>query len=280
MNYRVILKDNYDEKYKIDSNHKVFCYSKKQLNKLHPNNDYVVIGEAKKNNKKDEIGKLSVSGTELIISKLGENSRIIYSAIKYVCVGNNTYVVLLENRIPFILILLTLLAGIMIVGGLLMKEPETPDVPVDPDDDEVVVIIPDHPLPDIDNLLQKVEGDDSQKVESEEGGGSVSMIYTLSANITLSSGEIDMHFVNPNASNHDVVIELYILSNNKEYIVARSGRIPAGNKLSKMNKIEGSATLQEGVYSGLYKVIFYNPQTGERALVESAITDLEVTAKN
>ena len=277
MNYKVILKDNYDEKYKVDGNHKVFCYSKKQLNKLHPNNDYVVIGETVKNNKKPSIGTISANGIELIISNLGENSKLIYSRSKYVCVGKNQYVVLLENRIPFLFILLTLLVGLLVVSSLLLKGP---DQPVVKPGDDPIIINPDHPLPDVDDLAQKVEGDNTNKVESEEGGGSVSLIYTLKAEAKLSTAEIQMHFVNPNASNHDVVIELYITSNGKEYMIARSGRVPAGNKLSTMNKIEGSAVLQEGVYSGLYKVIFYNPKTGERALVESAITDLEVTVKN
>lgn len=277
MENKYIFKQDYDEKYKIDKENKVFCYSKKQLKKLHPNEDYTIIGEAKKNNKKDQIATLVFDDTTLIVSELDENSKIIYSRSKFVCVGENQYIVLLENRIPFIFILFGLLLGILLTYTLLFNIEGLIKFLTG---NNIPVVNPDHPLPDIDPVVEFLENDNSEKAESEDGGGSVSMIYTLESELSLSTGKVDMYFANPNASNHDVAIELYITSNGQEILIAQSGLVPMGSSLSQLTMLEDSAILQEGVYSGLYKVIFYNPQTGERALVESTITDLTVTVLN
>ncbi|MBQ9972860.1 MAG: hypothetical protein IJP24_04980, partial [Firmicutes bacterium] len=114
---------------------------------------------------------------------------------------------------------------------------------------------------------------------NEDGGGSVSMIYTLEADVSLSSGAITMYFKNPSDSTHDVVLEAYIKSDGAEYLVGKSGRLPAGYELSTLTLISDYAVLSEGMYDGLYKVQCYNPQTGELALVAPQITDLTFTVR-
>ena len=74
-----------------------------------------------------------------------------------------------------------------------------------------------------------------------------------------------------------MVLELYVISGSDDIKIAKSGRIQAGYGLYQMSLLEDAAELSEGVYRGKYKVIYYNPDTGERALVESDITDLQIT---
>ena len=47
-----------------------------------------------------------------------------------------------------------------------------------------------------------------------------------------------------------------------------------------MDMIEDSAILSEGVYNAVYKVLYYDALTGEKALVESTITDVALTVTN
>ena len=102
------------------------------------------------------------------------------------------------------------------------------------------------------------------------------MIYTLTAGLSLSDNSISMYFKNPNASNHDVVLELYLVDGGTEIKLAQSGLVKAGYGLYEMTVLEDSAVLQEGIYQGKYKVLYYKPDTGERALVESDIEGLTI----
>lgn len=272
MIYNRILKQDYDEHYKIGKNEKFLCYSKKQLERLYPNSeDYKIVGETVKANKKEKIAELLVKENETyIVSAYGEHNNVLFKTAGYVCVGENKYVALLQSRLAFLLILLLLLVAIVVavvlIVGLLMRS--TP------------AFEPDHPLPDPDPYVEEIEKDDTDKVESEGGGGSVSMIYTLAADLSLSSGNINIYFMNPNASNHDVVVQLCIVSEDKEVKIAESGLVQAGYGLYKLDMIEDTAVLSEGVYNAVYKVLYYDPLTGEKALVESTITDVALTVTN
>lgn len=243
----------------------VYCYSKKQLDKLYPNGGYKILGEAKANNKKDEIARLLLnkSDDELIISEEGSHSALLYKSAGYVCVGDDEYVALLKSR----LFLILLLGGLGLLALLIyLLIPRGP-----------LVIDPDHPLPEKDPYVEVMGDDLTEKAEVDEGGGSVSMIYTLEAKAALSSGEVTIYFKNPNASSHDVVIELYLLAGEKEVLVARSGRVEPGYALNRLDLMSDAAVLSEGVYNGLYKVQCYDPETGEKALVAPEITGVEVS---
>lgn len=264
-----IPKQDYDEQYKVGKDAKILCYSKKQLDQLYPDAAYTIIGETTQNNKKEKIAELQVDGHDaLIVSKYGEHKGLLYSTVGYVCVGKDEYVALLNNRFAFLLILLILLAAIIIAVVILCQVVLNPSVPV---------INPDHPLPDEDPYVEVIPEDETEKVQSESGGGSVSMIYTLVADLDLSSGKANIYFMNPNASNHDVVVKLCVLDDDKEVVIAESGRVQAGYGLYKLDMTEGSAVLSSGVYDAVYKVQYYDPLTGEKALVESTITDVALT---
>jgi hypothetical protein len=140
-----------------------------------------------------------------------------------------------------------------------------------------------NPLPDLDPNATKLTDDDSEKVVSEGGGGSVSLAYSVDATLSLSTGQIDMCFENPNASNHDLVLELYVIDSSddsRQTMIAQSGRVAAGSGLYTMIFDAGSAQLSAGEYNAKLKVLFYNPDTGERALVESEVSDMKLSVVN
>lgn len=265
MNYATMRTTDHDRKLKFEGQ-EIFCYSKKQLDKLYPGGGYRVVGEVCHNNKKEEIAQLRINKESHKVSQIGGHSKLLYKRVSYVCVGDDLYIAILKNQIPFFIILFGLLVALALALTLTLGGEDGP-----------IVIDPDHPLPDVDSNSTQIEDDDSQKPDVEEGGGSVSMIYTLSANVSLSTGEASIYFKNPNASSHDVSVELYIVSGESEYLVAQSGLIKAGYALNTLSLDKDGPQLSEGVYTGLYRLRCYDPVSGEMALVAPEITGVEIT---
>lgn len=278
-----LLSDS-DKTVKIDGE-EFECYSKKELKRLYEDSkDYMIVGETKKHNKKRAIGKIVSGDKEFAVSEVGSNNRIFNYPAGFVKVGDDKYIQLLKFR-AFIILFFGLLIGIIIAGIILAKALLGGDE-IDPDIDKGPVII--NPMPDKDpNIVPdddpngggQTDDGTGEKTDIEEGGGSVSMIYTLEADLSLASSEIAMYFKNPSNSSHDVVLELYIMNGEEPIYVSTSGRIPAGTGLYTMTFDPSKASLAIGSYNAQYRVLYYDAGSGERALVESVIDDLILKVK-
>lgn len=276
--FHYVVKNDYDHKVKIGDEN-VLCYSAKRMKEDHPDVKLSSLCEAsllpenfdeEREEKKGRLlGRIDLSHRSLGVVAAGSHLRIGYQRVGYICLADGRYVVLCVSRIPFLIILLFLLAAlaisaVLLIGQLGPKEP--------------TVIEPDHPLPPIDEGLVP-EGGGGEVNTPDGGGGAVSMIYQLVSSISLGDGTATIYFRNPPASDHSVALEFYIISNGEEHLVARSGLIPAGNGLYSLTLDEDAPVLSEGLYAGLYRVIYYHPISGVRANVQSDITDVLVTVK-
>lgn len=282
--FQYTLRNDYDKRVRIEGEN-ILCYSAARLKAVHPELDPKQLhearsySEAEKKPQKDgspsryqqqTVGEMQIGAKNVGVSAPATNSSFLYKKVGYVCLEDGSCMALCVSRVPFLVIvsaLAALLVAVLILLFSMLGGKEPPDV-----------IEPDHPLPPIDEDIVPdtgEEGDETQK-ESPEGGGSVSMIYNLSAKITLSTGEIKIHFKNPKVSNHSVAMAFYIVSGGEEYLVAESGLIPAGNGLYTLTLSEDAPTLTEGTYAGLYRVSYYDPVTGVRAHVQSDITNVVV----
>ena len=266
--YRTVPTTDHDQNVKIQKKD-VLCYSEKQLKKLYPNGEYTVVGETRVSKKKAAIAKLQLSGENVDVSAHKSHNALLTKCVGYARVGSNEFVALLRSRVPFLVVLLGCIAALAIAGAVLASTISAP--PPGP-----VVIAPDHPMPSQDVNSQRNEDDDTQKAEVEAGGGSLSMTYSLDAKLDLDTGKIQIYFKNPNASTHDVSIILYVVSGETEVAIAQSGRVSAGYSLTQLEMAEGTATLTEGVYNGYYLLSLFDPETGERALVQPEITGVEL----
>jgi flagellar basal body-associated protein FliL len=121
----------------------------------------------------------------------------------------------------------------------------------------------------IETNAEPVSGDDTDKMSSPQGGGAVSLTYSNTVTLSLSSKEADLVFQNPTKSNQDMVLELLIDGK----VIAKSGRLPAGYGLKKLTGVD-TEMLKEGTYNGKFTVLYYNTQSGEKAMVN---TDIPVT---
>lgn len=277
--FNYVLKSDYDKRVRIDGEN-VLCYSASRLKAVHPDANIKGSLEARsytnseKKPKKNgapslyeqrTLGEMPIGIKRIGISAAQSNSPLLYKKVGYVCLEDGSFVALCISRLPFFILLTTLLA-LLVAGSVVLLSLLGEESPA-----------PNHPLPPVDDNLTPDEGDPSDPIQSPDGGGAVSMIYTLGAKIIPSTGKIDIHFKNPRVSNHSVAVELYIVSNGVEYLIAKSGLIPPGNGLYELTMLDTAPTLSQGKYDALYRVFYYDPVTGVRANVQSDITDVVAT---
>lgn len=296
--FQFVSKNDYDEKLKFDDQ-KVYVYSKKKLNELYRYRQKPLIVGCAKEKGKDEIGTLRLGeNIQLMVFDRRDISKVIYREIGYACVDDERYIAIIKSRIPFFLWFFVLLAAVIFagfqLGGLLNKNPV---IPVDESSTSPTILTPDFPLPATDPYLEEVSSNvnsndhgnvnpnsdpsgDSDSNPNDKGGGTAGMSYTLGANVTLSTQKISMYFENPAESNQGMIVELLVLSKGEEYSIAKSGLVTSGTKLRTMNLQTNGVQLPEGIYTGIYRISFYNQMTGEKALVESDLTDVKITVKN
>ena len=276
-----IFRQDYDKRLFLGGEH-VFGYSKKRMRELYPEKSYTVVGKAKsgglkkkkpseKQRKKEEkrIGKLHVNGKELDVYPVGEKKELLQKREGFVCVGEDKYVAIQSNLLPFLLAVIGLALMIALVAVTLvwLLGREKPPVTVDPD----------HPLPEVDPDVEPIPDDTDEKANSENGGGFVSLVYTKDASVSLSTGKATIYYQNPNKSNHSVLLEFYLISNEQEYFLGKTGLIPAGSAIYQLDVTDRDVSIRAGTYTGLYRTYYYDPITGERAAISSDITEIVVT---
>jgi hypothetical protein len=347
--YSHISKSDYDKVIKIGTQN-VACYSKKKLNELFPEGNYSVVAEAgtsaskpddeltpKQKERLDQIrvGKIDIAGEHFNVFAAGTSNKILNKHQGYICVGDELFIAIHESRVPFIAVISSMAAAILVCLILMVTQVS--------EGGGGVVVKPDHPLPPVDPNIEKVEdttehggadieppetdprdpqgseGDDTtqggsdidpsdpEDTESpddttgeketdkphipshpdtdppetdppetnprENGSGSVSLVYSLNADVDPLGGNAKIYFKNPAKSSHDLVIELYVLDGEEIKLLAKSGRIPAGYGITHIDLMYDIAP---GLYSGTYRISLYDPITGEKASVTPEITGVAI----
>ena len=241
----------------------------------------------------------------------GSKSKYTHRNGGYICVGEDKFIVVKVSLLPLFIAIGSALAVIVAVlililsmnnrkkigetyeteypsiGGTETEPPETeyPDIggtetePPETDYPHLGGYETDKPdRPDIGG------GDETDPPETDkptpEGGGSVSLTYTLTAKVDTGSRSISMYFGNPQQSSHDAMLELYVIEDGTRYFISRSEKIKVGGTIKDMPLDETAAGLPAGIYSGVYVVSFYHPTTGEKATVTPEITGVNIYVYN
>ena len=147
-----------------------------------------------------------------------------------------------------------------------------------PADDGKVVLAPDYPLIKDEPTSQPTE-DDQQKFEVSENGGAVALNYSDKVEYGLSDQTVTLFFANPGSSTQAVVLQIIVYGGvnvdtgkPEEYLLAESGILRPGYYVERLDAdLESNVSLASGVYSGVMRVLFYNEDTGERAVVNTEI---------
>ncbi len=133
---------------------------------------------------------------------------------------------------------------------------------------EETTLTPDYAPRREDKYAQSLDDQDDEKLEQVQGGGAVSLTYSTKVTVTLDDGMASVYFANPSKSNQDMVLQLVV----QDVILAQSGRLSPGKQLDTLELLEGAASrLQPGGYNGQFVVLFYQPDTGEKTIVNTEI---------
>lgn len=165
-----------------------------------------------------------------------------------------------KRKKAWILILLLLLLTFIAIGvtiwALFFRKPE------------VSILAPDFAPQEIEQNASSMAGNTNSKLDAPTGGGSVNLMFQDKVTIKLSDKKAYLYYGNPYESTQDVLLQIVI----KDTLIAQSGRIVPGNEVKTLNLADGAAkTLQPGGYDGKLVLSFYNPDTGEKATVNSEI---------
>ena len=127
-------------------------------------------------------------------------------------------------------------------------------------------ISPDYPPQGIESNQIPIDGDDSGKLDSPEGGGAINVTYGTAATVELSEKTVTFYYANPNASNQNVSILIMV----NDLVVAKSDLITPGNQVSKLELQKDAASkLQVGGYDAELVVRACDPDSGEKAMVDT-----------
>lgn len=134
--------------------------------------------------------------------------------------------------------------------------------------DTAPALTPDYAPQQEETNAEPIGDEEDEKLEAEEGGGAVSLSYSNEADISLSAGTAELFFANPTKSTQDMVLQIVV----QDEIIVQSGLLKPGNQVTTLELLDGAAEkLSAGGYEGKFAVLYYDPDTGEKAVVNTEI---------
>ncbi|MCD7957007.1 MAG: hypothetical protein LUG93_14920 [Lachnospiraceae bacterium] len=154
-----------------------------------------------------------------------------------------------------LLLLITLIAVGITIWAVFFRDTKT-------------TLAPDYAPQETEEYAEVIGDDDDEKLEASDGGGAVSLSYSTVVTIDLSEKTASLYFANPSKSTQDMVLQLVI----QDTVVIQSGLLTPGNQVSTLSLLDGAADiLEEGGYDGEFIVLYYDPDSGEKAVVNTEI---------
>ena len=154
-----------------------------------------------------------------------------------------------------VLLCVTILALCTTVWALFFRQPQR-------------VLMPDYAPVTLEANAAPIPGDPDAQNRAESGSGSVSLTYSDQVSIDLTGETAQLLFANPGKSDHDMVLQLVI----RDTVILQSGRLTPGNQIGELKLADGAAEmLMPGGYEGELLISFYDPDSGEKAIVNTRI---------
>ena len=160
-----------------------------------------------------------------------------------------------QNLAILSLLVITVLAVGVSVWAVFFRASDTP-------------LVPDYAPKELESNQKPIPGDTGDKLEQPENGGAVSITFSNEVTVKLNDRTITLLFANPRRSGQDMVIQLVI----RDTVIVQSGRIVPGNQVSVLTLGAGmEQRLLPGGYDGKFVIHYYDPETGEKAIVNTEI---------
>ena len=160
-----------------------------------------------------------------------------------------------------VLALITVAALSVTMWALFFREPSAGD-------DNKVILNPDYAPQKQEQNAETIPNDTGDKMAPPEGGGAVSLTYSNEVKIDISDKAAGLYFANPGKSNQDMVLQVVI----QDTVILQSGTLKPGHQVKLLNLLEGAEKmLQPGGYEGKFVVLYYDPISGEKSMVNTEI---------
>ena len=160
-----------------------------------------------------------------------------------------------QNKLILLLLLITLIAVGVTVWALFFR-------------DSGPTLAPDYAPQEMEQHAETIPNDSGDKLDKPEGGGSVSLTYSNKVTVDLSDKMAALYFANPGKSNQDMVLQIAI----QDTVILQSGTLKPGNQVKLLDLLEGAEEmLSPGGYEGKFVVLYYDPDSGEKAMVNTEI---------
>lgn len=162
-----------------------------------------------------------------------------------------------KDKTKWLILLLALITAIAVgvsIWALVFREPAKD------------TLAPDYAPVEEEKNAEDMGEEAGEKLEQPEGGGAVSLSYSMDVSIDLSEKEVTLMFANPAESNQDMVLQIVI----QETEVAQSGRLVPGKQVTKLT-LSDDAKLQAGTYEGKFVASYYQQDSGEKAILNTEI---------
>ena len=160
----------------------------------------------------------------------------------------------IETRLIVVLAAITAISVGVSIWALFFRSGESP--------------APDYAQVEVEENAEAIADDEGGSLDAPEGGGAVSLTYKREVGVSLSEKRASLLFANPARSTQDAVVQLMV----GETVVAKSGRIVPGYQVTSLALEDGAETLlSPGGCDGKLVVLYYDPVTGERAMLDTEI---------
>lgn len=168
-----------------------------------------------------------------------------------------------SNRLIPVLLVITAAAVCITVWALFFR-------------DTGPTLTPDYAPQEEEQNAEPIPDDSGEKLEDPEDGSSVSLTYSREVTISLSEKEASLLFANPGKSNQDMVLQIVVQGE----VIVQSGTLKPGNQVTALALMDGmDEKLSAGTYEGNFVVLYYDPETGEKAIVNTEIP-ITITVNN
>lgn len=154
-----------------------------------------------------------------------------------------------------LLLIITLLASCTTIWALFFR-------------DSGPTLAPDYAPQEMEQRAETIPDDSDEKLEKPEGGSSVSLTYSNKVTIDLSDKVASVYFANPGKSNQDMVLQISV----QDTVIIQSGTLKPGQQVKLLDLLEDAdSLLQPGGYEGKFVVLYYDQESGEKAMVNTEI---------
>lgn len=163
-----------------------------------------------------------------------------------------------------ILLIIGSCAGVTYWAVFVRKQPE-------PKKEQAKILEPDVAPGDKEKNAESMGDEGDAKLDQPEGGGAVSITYSKDVVIDLSDKKVSLLFGNPSRSNQVMVLQIVI----QDEVVVQSDTLEPGYQVKQLDlKYD---LLKPGTYKGKFNVLYYDADTGKKAVVNTEIPiDIEV----